>query len=320
MAPTVSTHHYTIPVSSPHANAGFGWRILPGKIYPDPDGPRTAYISSDGGEHGLYSELHPGYPAAGAQPNTTFTSDATYLRTRYFASGAGVCTAATGGSSDCYQVEFPDGAVHEMHDFSTDPNQTLWLVTRMTDRFAHGHFVAIDYATANEWRISDSHGRNHAWEWERLEFVSQDPGLNGPEHARTSYAVSKTEIFTTFGQRALTLPAEPQSQMEHTYASGALESSRYVEPCDGSLILQVADHDIDNHTGRVKTSRDSAGVATTFRHDALGRLVRTEPAAGAWTITTYNLPGPSSSDPPELTVEQCPNGSTSCAALAYQQS
>ncbi len=49
------THRYQIPVSSPHANAGFGWRSLPGKIYPDPDGPSTAYISSDGGEDGLYS-------------------------------------------------------------------------------------------------------------------------------------------------------------------------------------------------------------------------------------------------------------------------
>ena len=288
------THRYHVPVPSPHTNAGFGWRILPGKIYPDPDGPRTTYISGDGGEHGLYSQLHPGYPAAGAQPDTWFTSDATYLRVRHYSSGTGVCTAATGGSSDCYQVEFPDGTVHELHDFSGVSGETLWLVTRMMDRFEHDHFVAIDYGTANEWRISDSHGRNHkvvfsggkiarveleafdtatpavttlthvdtaidrqnffppdcdatplqitvplltqvtlpdgsafkmsyetessssklsgsieslrlptggkyAWEYERLDFVSQDPDLNGPEYARTSYAVSKKEMFTTFG-------------------------------------------------------------------------------------------------------------------------
>ncbi len=58
-----------------------------------------------------------------------------------------------------------------------------------------------------------------------------------------------------------------------------------------------ARNEIDNHTGRVKASRDSAGVATTFRYDAMGRLVRTEPAAGAWMITTYDLPGPSSATP-----------------------
>ena len=690
------THRYHVPVPSPHTNAGFGWRILPGKIYPDPDGPRTSYISGDGGEHGLYTELHPGYPAAGAQPDTWFTSDATYLRVRHYSSGTGVCTAATGGSSDCYQVEFPDGTVHELHDFSGVSGETLWLVTRMMDRFEHDHFVAIDYGTANEWRISDSHGRNHkvvfsggkiarveleafdtatpavttlthvdtaidrqnffppdcdatplqitvplltqvtlpdgsafkmsyetessssklsgsieslrlptggevAWEYERLDFVSQDPDLNGPEYARTSYAVSKKEMFTTFGLPAtkigewnydyrtlvgpdnpraatdqnavpcfhtvtvtdplghatvnyfdsaspgvsrwqyglpfrrcdgsgnllsppflsqeiydgdtdtgtrlraiyvdydsdgrnagqqqeknhrlklrrveydddpgrfkqvehsdfdglghfrtmtasgnfdggesrtsttrfnpssgtllldpensvpvagnsfampaqsapwvlgtfdlqtvseagdtatsefcfdtdtgflertrvragtdrsgvdllrvfdeeeisgngtgrvatersyggdpgslgtgslcsLSLPTEPQSQMEHTYAFGVLASSSYVEPCDDSLILRVADHDIDSHTGRIKISRDSAGVATRMRYDAMGRRVREEPAASAWTLITYDLPGPSSTDPPDLTVVQCPNGATSCAALSYHQS
>ncbi|MCP3938758.1 MAG: hypothetical protein GY708_25705, partial [Actinomycetia bacterium] len=117
----------------------------------------------------------------------------------------------------------------------------------------------------------------------------------------------------TGGLCTLNLPEEAQSQLEHTYAFGALASSSYVDPCDGSLVLKVADHDIDANTGLVKVSRDSAGVATSFVYDSMARLVRQQPQDDAWTITTYDLPGPTSSDSPELKVEQCENGVTDCS-------
>ena len=78
---------------------------------------------------------------------------------RYFAGSAGVCTAATGGSAHCYRIEFPDGTVHEFHDFSGGSSAKDWRLTRMEDQY--GHVVAFDYSTANEWQISDSHERNH---------------------------------------------------------------------------------------------------------------------------------------------------------------
>ena len=120
---------------------------------------------------------------------------------------------------------------------------------------------------------------------------------------------------------SLSLPAAPQSQLEHTYAFGTLQSSRYVEPCDGGLILQVADHDVDFRTGRIEIRRDTAGVATGLRYDAMGRLTREEPDGGAWTVTTYDLPTATSTDVPTLTVEQCPNGSGACGApLSHHES
>ena len=120
---------------------------------------------------------------------------------------------------------------------------------------------------------------------------------------------------------SLNLPNEPQSHLLHTYDSGSLESSRYVEPDDSDeTILQVADHDIDNHTGMVKTSRDAAGVPTTFRYDKMARLTRTEPLESAWTIVTYDLPAPTSNAQPELLVEQCPAGATSCSPLSTRNS
>ena len=686
-------HTYILPIESPHANAGFGWRLVLGKIV---DAETTAgalkYISSDGGEHGFYDDLHPDYPNP-PQANTTFSHDSTYLRMRYYPSGSMTCTAAPGGSLDCRQIELPDGTIHEFHDFSTVPGEPEWLVTRMMDRFDTANWVAIDYSTANEWNISDSHGRAHkvlfsggrvsqirlaafntatpatytltqtvatldrlqyldrppcadpptitaplltqltlpdgsayamsyltstlgdrlsggidslrlptggelAWSYEPIDFISQDPQENGPDYVRTAYGVDVKEMFTTFdlpsskigewsydyvsignpsapgdpmivpcfhtttvtdplgnttvhyfdsadvspwqyglpfrrcddqgnfvtapypsqeiyqgdpatGTKlrsvfveygsdgvlgglhqeknhrltlrkvvyhdadtdrekqvaysdfdglghfrtmvatgdfvagdsrtmtteynsangelvvdpdtsstagstfvmpgasdpwvletfterrvtesgdtsvmeacfdttngflertrtlagasrsgidllqvfdqeeisgngtgrvaterryggdpgglgtgslcALTLPAEAQSQLEHTYDAGALESSRHVDPCDGSHLLQVADHDVDLNTGLARVSRDAAGVATSFVYDSMARLIREQPQDDAWTITTYDLPGPASSDPPELTVQQCPNGNASCsgAPLAWRHS
>ncbi|MCP3912837.1 MAG: hypothetical protein GY713_18020, partial [Actinomycetia bacterium] len=152
---------YTIPVQDPHTNAGFGWRIQPGRLM---DGVQAifdpAYLSPDGGQHGLYTQLHPGYPGAGTQPDTWFTNDSTYLRMRLFPAAAGVCTAAPGSTSgDCYRIEFPDGEIHELHDFSAIPNKPDWRVTRITDVFAHDHYVEIDYSVADEWTVTDSHGR-----------------------------------------------------------------------------------------------------------------------------------------------------------------
>jgi len=149
---------YDRSVESKHTNAGFGWRVILGKIVTNtPFDTGITYISADGGEHGFYDELHPG---TGSTGNVWYTNDSTYLRLRYRTAGA--CTASPGGSSDCYQIEFPNGTRHEFHDFGTGTaEEPEWLLTQMTDRFAANHFVRIDYSTANQWRISDSHGRSH---------------------------------------------------------------------------------------------------------------------------------------------------------------
>ncbi len=153
---------YVLPIESPHTNAGFGWRLVLGKVV-DAETTEGAlkYISGDGGEHAFYDTLHPDYPAVGEQPATTFSHDSTYLRMRFYGPGAGVCTAAAGGSASCRWIESPDGTVHEFHNFSADPEAPEWLVTRMMDRFDHSNWVAIDYSTANQWQITDSHGRAH---------------------------------------------------------------------------------------------------------------------------------------------------------------
>ncbi len=142
-------HRYSIPIQEPQTNAGFGWRIQPGKLGQerDPGGgfSSRSYFSPDGGEIFFTEELHPGY---GNQADTWFSTDGTYLRMRYQTSG---CTGSLGGSAACYQIDFPDGTIHEFHDFSaggSPPEDRDWRITRMFDRFTTDHHVKFDYSTA----------------------------------------------------------------------------------------------------------------------------------------------------------------------------
>ncbi|MCP4659235.1 MAG: hypothetical protein GY856_27815 [bacterium] len=105
-----------------------------------------------------------------------------------------------------------------------------------------------------------------------------------------------------------------QYRMDHSYSHGSLAKSDFVDPCDGTSIVTVADHDIDASTGLVATSRDSAGVATSLLYDSVGRLTSERPAGTAWTHYRYQLPTIAQPNlAVQLTVEQCSNGLATCS-------
>ncbi|MCP3993891.1 MAG: hypothetical protein GY722_02340 [bacterium] len=61
-----------------------------------------------------------------------FTNDSTYLRMRHFSAASGMCTTAVRStSSECYRIEFPDGEIHELYNFSAIPDEPDWRVTRI---------------------------------------------------------------------------------------------------------------------------------------------------------------------------------------------
>ena len=68
-------------------------------------------------QHLVHPRFHPTCACATSQP------------------GSSECTAAAGGSADCYRIEFPGGTIHEFHDFSSSPPEKDWRLTRMEDRF-----------------------------------------------------------------------------------------------------------------------------------------------------------------------------------------
>ncbi len=105
----------------------------------------------------------------------------------------------------------------------------------------------------------------------------------------------------------------PTYRTDHVYASGSLRKSTAVD-CTGTAILTLADYDIDSDTGLVATSRDAAGLGTSFTYDRLGRLTGQRPAELGWTQWTYTLP--TTANPglaPKLTEQQCQPFQTSCS-------
>lgn len=95
---------------------------------------------------------------------------------------------------------------------------------------------------------------------------------------------------------SLTLPASSEYSMSHTYSSGALESSTYVD--SGSpMTFKSVDRTIDPGTGLPAKQREAAtgtsdpGLESRFDFDALGRVTTVKrPGAAAWTQYVYTLP------------------------------
>jgi RHS repeat-associated protein len=86
----------------------------------------------------------------------------------------------------------------------------------------------------------------------------------------------------------------PFSMSQHQYQSGVRSRTEIKDPCisgtsDSATILVALDQTIDARTGRPESSRDSAGVATTFAYDALGRTLTIEPAGEAKISYQYLL-------------------------------
>ncbi len=98
------------------------------------------------------------------------------------------------------------------------------------------------------------------------------------------------ELQSLAGDTCTLTPPPHEYLIDHTYQYGSLASSQYKNASGGTggtLNFKTLDNDIDAGTGLVKTSRDTAGLATTLRYDALGRLTWIQPAQGAWTQRTY---------------------------------
>ncbi|HEV7505183.1 MAG TPA: RHS repeat-associated core domain-containing protein [Thermoanaerobaculia bacterium] len=108
------------------------------------------------------------------------------------------------------------------------------------------------------------------------------------------------------------LPATPQYQLNHTYSSGVRATSQYA----GASFLSL-NQTIDAATGLVSSSRDAAGVLTSYLYDTLGRRTWGKPAQSGWTQYVYTAATPSIK--PNVAVRQRDNGSETATVLAVSQ-
>ncbi len=100
-----------------------------------------------------------------------------------------------------------------------------------------------------------------------------------------------TQTVGTGALCSLTLPTAAY-RVDHTYQYGSLKTSRYVNSSGTPLSHFNVDVDLDANTGLVATSRDSAGLATDYLYDNMGRLTwekpRTTPVnGGSWVQHCY---------------------------------
>ena len=144
-----SVQRYTVPKPDPHTNAGFGWQLHVGLLYPPGVEDFTEeggwlYVSPDGAEHHLGSELRPGHPAT-PHVGTFYSGEGSYLRLRHYPTGMpNSCDRRSGTSTTaCATLEFPDGLIHEFRNFAATSSGPIWRVTKMRDRF--DNFVHVDY-------------------------------------------------------------------------------------------------------------------------------------------------------------------------------
>jgi RHS repeat-associated protein len=110
----------------------------------------------------------------------------------------------------------------------------------------------------------------------------------------------------------MALPASPEVEINHTYASGVRTTSQYTGT-SFFLLNQL----VDASTGLPTLSRDSAGLGISYEFDKLGRLTWSKPDAGhdGWTEYVYAPANAVNLQRANVTVRRRDNGSKTATIL-----
>jgi hypothetical protein len=130
------------------------------------------------------------------------------------------------------------------------------------------------------------------------------------------YGGDTQTVATTTPLCSVSLPATNQYRIDHTWQYGSMKSSRYYDSSGTAMSFYSLDMDIDANTGLPATSRDGAGIATTYLYDNMSRLTWEKPAAGQGAYVEHQYAPWSGTD--AAYVDECtkPNGTTTACASA----
>ena len=121
------------------------------------------------------------------------------------------------------------------------------------------------------------------------------------------YGGDLQSVGTSSNLCGLSLPPNPDYEIEHQYAFGARKLSRY-RSGGVPVAFQSLDLDIDASTALASASRDASGIETALVYDTMGRLTGEQPEAGhgSWVKIDYFEATPT--DKARVEIEQQPNG------------
>lgn len=146
-------------------------------------------------------------------------------------------------------------------------------------------------------------------------FIVYTPDAAG-QVVMEQYYGGDVQWIDTASPCALAVPSADQYQIRHTYQYGTLNSSQYYTNWGPAFGPKSVDRDIDRNTGLVKTSRDSAGLATTQEYDNMGRLTWMKPQTGHGAWTQYYRTVAAGSDNAKTFIYKKGNGTG--ALLTYK--
>jgi YD repeat-containing protein len=149
---------YTVAFPHRRANAGLGWMLTLGRLYPSASTlvRGWTYQSADGADHPFHGTLHEGDTAIAGM---SYTRDGTYLRLNRTQEGSGLAV-----------VEFPDGTYHTFKKTSTN-SEAPWLPIEIAHRRSTQK-LTINYDVPNQWTLTDTHGRQHVITFAALPWES----------------------------------------------------------------------------------------------------------------------------------------------------
>lgn len=140
----------TVPVVSKIMNAGAGWVLSLGQLFPPsleaPNGRLEdwLWVAPDGSKHYLYGELHPGFDDG--SNDTRYTRSSTYIRMRRL-------------GTDIVELDFPEGTTRR---FAYDASVEEWRLVEIRDPAVDSVTITyVDGPTNRTWSVSDTHGREH---------------------------------------------------------------------------------------------------------------------------------------------------------------
>jgi YD repeat-containing protein len=181
-----------------------------------------------------------------------------------------------------------------------DPAASAWLLNRFTEQCKVEDSVARPSATtcadlasgvpvANAAILSGPHVEHFCFDSNGFltrhrklagavpasnDLVSVYTGTSGNVTQEDYYGGDTQNVMPTTNFCTASL-SNPAYSVAHTYLSGALATSKYLNlPSPGFLIT---DNTIDANSGLVSSSRDTTGLQTAYLYDALGRVTKVTP-------------------------------------------